>query len=67
MLSNRLGSSGLKSVSRCSVSVGASHHTGFTQGQKAIQALHGVVVEERTARARQDFTNGIKWRSVADK
>ena len=48
------------SVSRCSVSVGASHHTRFTQGQRgAIQALHGVVEEERTALARQDFTNGI--------
>ena len=56
------------SVSRCNISVGTTHHTCFTQGQRgAIRALHLVVVEERTARARQGFAHGIKWRSVADK
>ena len=56
------------SVSRCNISVGTSHHTCFTQGQRgAIRALHLVVVEERTARARQGFAHGIKWRSVGDK
>ena len=66
--SNRLCSSGLRThvkvVSQClplqCIRLRKAPHMLHPKAKGAIQALHNVVVEERTARARRDFTNGIK-------